>query len=39
VIATGSAISDVFCAAARMMLWPLVSQYSRADDVALFVSQ
>ena len=38
-MATGSEISEVFCAAARRTLWPLVSQYSRADEVALFVSQ
>ena len=38
-MATGSEISAVFCAAARRTLWPLVSQYSRAAEVALFVSQ
>jgi hypothetical protein len=38
-MATGSEISEVFCAAARRTLWPLVSQYNRADEVALFVSQ
>ena len=32
-MATGSEISEVFCAAARRTLWPLVSQYSRADEV------
>jgi hypothetical protein len=37
-MATGSVISEVFCALARRTLWPPVSQYSRADEVAVFVS-
>src|SRR6266403_497458 len=38
-MATGSEISAVFCAAALMTPRPPFSQYSRADEVALFVSQ
>ena len=33
-MATGIEISEVFCAEARRTLWPLVSQYNRADEAA-----
>ncbi len=38
-MATGSDISAVLCAAATVGLRAPFSQYSRADEVALFVSQ
>src|SRR6266446_4337422 len=38
-MATGSEISAVFCAAALMTPRPPFSQYSRADETALFVTQ
>jgi hypothetical protein len=38
-MATGSEISAVFCAAALVTFRPPFSQYSRADEVALFVNQ
>ena len=38
-MATGSEISEVICAAESSTLWPAVSQYSRAAEVAVLVSQ
>ena len=38
-MATGSVISSVFCAAALMRFSLRFSQYSRAAEVAVFVSQ